>query len=168
GSLVRTEATGYGAVYFMENMLGQHDEGIEGKTAVVSGSGNVALYCAERLVLSGAKVLTVSDSSGFIYDPDGLDEDKLAFLKTLKEVRRGRVAEYVDHYPHARFEPDKRPWSVPCELAFPCATQNELNAEDARTLVGNGLLALAEGANMPTTLESMRVLREAGVLFGPA
>jgi glutamate dehydrogenase (NADP+) len=168
GSLVRTEATGYGAAYFMENMLAQHGEGLKGKSVVVSGSGNVALYCVEKLLEFGAKVLTVSDSAGFVHDPDGIDAEKLAYLKTLKEVQRGRVREYAERYPGARYVAGARPWSVLCDLAFPCATQNELGADDARTLVDNGLLAIAEGANMPTTLDALRLFQNAKVLFGPA
>ncbi|MEE8312486.1 MAG: NADP-specific glutamate dehydrogenase [Candidatus Binatia bacterium] len=168
GSLVRTEATGYGAVYFMENMLAQHGEGLKGKSVVVSGSGNVALYCVEKLLEFDAKVLTVSDSTGFIHDPDGIDAEKLAYLKTLKEVQRGRVHEYAEKYPRALHVAGARPWSVPCDLAFPCATQNEIDIDDARTLIDNGVRAIAEGANMPTTLDALRILQDAGVLFGPA
>lgn len=168
GSLVRTEATGYGAVYFMENMLKAKGDGFEGKTAVVSGSGNVALYCIEKLIEMGAKPVTASDSSGFIHDPDGIDAEKLHWLKEIKEVRRGRIYEYADQYPNATFHADKRPWSVPCELAFPCATQNELNHEEAKTLVKNGLIALAEGANMPSEPKAVIEFLDSKILFGPA
>ena len=168
GSLVRKEATGYGAVYFMENMLAERGDGIAGKRVLVSGSGNVALYCIEKLVQLGAKVLTASDSSGFIHDPDGIDADKLAYLRDLKEVRRGRIGEYAERFPGASFHSGKRPWNVPCDLAFPCATQNELSRDDAKGLLDGGLIALAEGANMPTDIEGVRLFRETGTLFGPA
>ena len=167
GSLVRTEATGYGAVYFMQNMLAVEGEGVEGKTAVVSGSGNVALYCMEKLIQLGAKPVTASDSGGFIHDPGGIDESKLAWLKDLKEVRRGRIREYAEHF-GCDYHEAKRPWGIACDLAFPCATQNELDADDARTLVGNGLVGLAEGANMPSTLDAVHAFLDAKVLFGPA
>lgn len=168
GSLVRTEATGYGAVYFMQNMLDHHGDGVAGKTAVVSGSGNVALYCIEKLNHLGAKVVTASDSGGFVHDPDGIDNDKLEWLKNLKEIRRGRISEYADQFKGATYHEDKTPWSIPCDLAFPCATQNELDASDATTLVKNGLKAVAEGANMPSTLEAVHHFQQNGVLFGPA
>ena len=167
GSLVRTEATGYGAVYFMRSMLEHRGDGIEGKTALVSGSGNVALYCIEKLLHLGAKVLTVSDSGGFIHDPDGIDEEKLAWLKELKQVRHGRVQEYTERFPGATFAVE-RPWVAKADLAFPCATQNELDLEDASRMIANGLVALAEGANMPTTLEAVHAFQDAGVTFGPA
>ncbi len=167
GSLVRTEATGYGAVYFMDNMLAERGDSVEGKTCVVSGSGNVALYCIEKLVQRTAKVVTASDSSGFIYDRDGIHGEKLAWLRELKEVRRGRISEYADKF-GAEFHPDRRPWSVPCELAFPCATQNELDASDADVLIKNGLIGIVEGANMPSTLDAVHCFLNARVLFGPA
>ncbi len=167
GSLVRTEATGYGCVYFMREMLARKGEGFEGKTAVVSGSGNVALHTIEKLNELGARSVTASDSSGFIHDPAGIDAEKLAWLKDLKMVRRGRIHEYAEHF-GCQFHAGERPWGVPCELAFPCATQNELGAEDARTLIGNGLLAVAEGANMPTELDAAHLFLEHRVLFGPA
>ena len=167
GSLVRTEATGYGVVYFSEDMLATRGEGLEGKTAVVSGSGNVALYTMEKLNHLGAKVVTASDSGGFVHDPDGIDDEKLAWLKALKEKRRGRLLEYAEQF-GCRFVPDQRPWSVPCDLAFPCATQNELDGDAARELVKNGTVLVAEGANMPTSLEAVHVFREAGLLHGPA
>ncbi|HID21678.1 MAG TPA: NADP-specific glutamate dehydrogenase, partial [Planctomycetaceae bacterium] len=166
GSLVRKEATGYGAVYFVQNMLASRGEELEGKTAVVSGAGNVAIYCAEKLITSGVKVLTLSDSDGFIFDPDGIDGEKLEWVKELKEVRRGRIREYVERFPRAEFHAKKRPWSVPCDLAFPCATQNELDEDDARTLVANGLKALAEGANMPCRPGAITQFRQARILFG--
>ena len=168
GSLVRTEATGYGTVYFAQNMLEHHGEGIEGRTAVVSGSGNVALYTVEKLLQLGARPLTVSDSGGFVHDPDGIDEEKLEWVKELKEVRRGRISEYVEKYPGARYFPGERPWSVPCEMAFPCATQNELDGDDAKRLIEGGVRVVAEGANMPSTLEATHRFLDAQVLYGPA
>ncbi len=167
GSLMRTEATGYGCVYFMQNMLENRGDGLDGKSCLVSGSGNVAIYAVEKLNELGAKVLTVSDSGGFVHDPDGIDDEKLAWLKDLKEVRRGRIREYVEAFPRATFHEGQRPWSVPAELAFPCATQNELSGADAQTLVDNGLIGLAEGANMPSDLEAVDRFLEARVLFGP-
>jgi glutamate dehydrogenase (NADP+) len=166
GSLVRTEATGYGCVYFTQNMLERIGEGLEGKTCAVSGSGNVAIYTAEKAMRLGAKVVTLSDSSGFIHDPDGLDEDKLAYVKDLKEVRRGRIHEYAEKY-GCDFHPGKRPWSVPVEIAFPCATQNELDGDDAKTLLDNGCRVVAEGANMPTTGEAADRFHAARILFVP-
>lgn len=167
GSLVRTEATGYGTVYFMQDMLATRGDGLEGKTAVVSGSGNVALYCIEKLIRSGAKVVAASDSSGFVHDPDGIDEEKLEWLKRLKEIRRGRIHEYSEHFRKASFHPKQRPWGVPCHLAFPCATQNELNGEDAKALIDNGVVAVAEGANMPTTIDGVHAFTEAKILYAP-
>lgn len=167
GSLVRREATGYGTVYFVENMLDHIGEGLAGKTAAVSGSGNVALYCIEKLLQLGAKVLTVSDSGGFVHDPAGIDEEKLAYLKDLKEVRRGRISEYVDRFPNATYREGERPWSVPVEMAFPCATQNELDGSDAATLVKNGVRIVAEGANMPSTLEAVHQFHGSKVLYAP-
>lgn len=167
GSLIRTEATGYGTVYFMQNMLQHANESIEGRRAVVSGSGNVALYTIEKLNQLGAKVLTASDSSGFVYDPDGISGDRLEWLKDLKEQRRGRIQEYAKEF-GCTFHPEGRPWGIPCELAFPCATQNELSVTDARELVHNGVKAVSEGANMPTELEGIHTFLNAGILFGPA
>lgn len=167
GSLVRTEATGYGAVFFMDEMLSTRGDGLKGKQAVVSGSGNVAIYTIEKLIQLGAKVVTASDSSGFIHDPAGIDVEKLAWLKELKEVRRGRIGEYAEKFGCA-FHQRQRPWAVPCDLAFPCATQNELSAEDARTLISNGVIAVAEGANMPTELTGIHIFQDAKILFGPA
>ena len=167
GSLIRTEATGYGCVYFMQHMLATRDDSLQGKTAVVSGSGNVALYTIEKLVQLGAKVVTASDSNGFIYDPQGIDEEKLMWLKQLKEVRRGRIAEYAEKY-GCEYYLDRRPWGVPCDLAFPCATQNEISPEEARTLVHNGVQAVSEGANMPTALDGVRIFLDAEILYGPS
>jgi glutamate dehydrogenase (NADP+) len=168
GSLVRTEATGYGCVYFCENMFNRVGDSVDGKTVAVSGSGNVAIYATEKATELGGKVVTLSDSGGFIHDPDGIDAEKLAFVKNLKDVRRGRISEYVDKFPKATFHEKVRPWSVPVDVAFPCATQNELNLEDARMLLGNGIKAVAEGANMPTELDAAYAFREHGTLFGPA
>jgi glutamate dehydrogenase (NADP+) len=166
GSLVRKEATGYGAAYFMENMLSHIGEGFDNKTVVVSGSGNVALYCIEKLASYGAKVVTASDSSGFIHDPDGIRDEKFEFLRDLKENRRGRVSEYAEKF-GCDYHEGKTPWGVQCDLAFPCATQNELNLEDAKSLTKNGALAIAEGANMPCTTEAVHYFLENDVLFGP-
>ena len=166
GSLIRREATGYGNAYFMQEMLSHHDEGLEGKTCVISGAGNVALYCAQKLMQLGAKVITLSDSGGFVLDPAGIDEEKLEWLIDLKTRRRGRLSEYAENY-GLEFFPDRKPWRVPCDLAFPCATQNELGAGDALALVENGCKAVSEGANMPTTLEAIKVFRDAEILYGP-
>ncbi|MBL8858391.1 MAG: NADP-specific glutamate dehydrogenase [Planctomycetes bacterium] len=167
GSAVRKEATGYGAVYFADDVMQHHGDGLSGKVAVVSGSGNVALYCIEKLVQLGAKVVSASDSGGTVYDPQGIDPDKLAWLKDLKENRRGRVAEYAEKF-GCEFRADATPWDIECDLAFPCATQNELDATAAQHLAKNGAKLVVEGANMPTTAEAMTVLREAGVLVAPA
>jgi len=168
GSLVRTEATGYGCVYFCGEMFSEQGDSIQGKACVISGSGNVAIYTAEKAIAVGAKVLTLSDSSGFIHDADGIDPEKLAFVKDLKENHRGRISEYVERYPNATFHANARPWAVPCDIAFPCATQNEINAEDARTLLSNGVKAVCEGANMPSTLEAVHAFVDAGILYAPA
>ena len=168
GSVVRTEATGFGTVYFMENMLEAAGDGFKGKTAVVSGSGNVAQYCIDKLIASGAKVLTASDSGGFIHDPAGIDGEKLAWIKDLKENRRGRIREYADHFKGAEFHEGATPWGVSCDLAFPCATQNELHLADAKALVKNGVRAVAEGANMPSTKDAVDAFLDAGIIFGPA
>jgi glutamate dehydrogenase (NADP+) len=167
GSEIRVEATGYGCVYMMEDMLKHHEDGIEGKTAVVSGAGNVAQYTVEKLITLGAKVLTWSDSTGFVHDPHGIDSERLAFVKELKGVRRGGLEQYASAF-GARFVPDARPWSVPCDLAFPCATQNEISAADAQTLVGNGCRAVAEGANMPTEQAGIDIFQRSNVLFAPS
>jgi glutamate dehydrogenase (NADP+) len=167
GSEIRVEATGYGCVYMMEDMLTHHQQSIEGKIALVSGAGNVAQYTVEKLNELGAKVVTVSDSSGFIHDPDGINTERLEFIKELKTVRRGSLREYAEEY-GVLFYPDQRPWCVTADLAFPCATQNEVSEEDAKTLVKNGCIAIAEGANMPTELGGIEVFRKAGVLFAPS
>jgi glutamate dehydrogenase (NADP+) len=168
GSQIRPEATGYGLVYFTEAMLAKRGEGIKGKTATVSGSGNVALYAIERLIQLGAKVVTASDSGGFIHDSDGIDAEKLAWLRDLKEVRRGRIAEYTDKFRRATYHPGERPWNVACELAFPSATQNEIDGDDARALIANDVIAVAEGANMPSTPDAVSEFLTNRVLFGPA
>ncbi|MFW2349917.1 NADP-specific glutamate dehydrogenase [Qipengyuania sp.] len=167
GSKMRPEATGYGAVYFLRNMLQHQEQDVEGKTAVVSGSGNVATHAAEKIVQLGGKVVTLSDSGGFIHDPDCIDQEKIDWVKALKNERRGRISEYADHFAGASFHEGKRPWNVPCDVALPCATQNELNEAEARELVGNGCTAVAEGANMPTTLDGVKVFHDAGILYGP-
>ena len=167
GSLIRTEATGYGAVYFAKEMLATKGDSFQGKTVVISGSGNVAQYACEKVTELGGKVVTLSDSSGFIHDTDGIDAEKLAFIIELKNVRRGRVSEYADKYPSATFTAGSRPWSVRADVALPCATQNELNGEEAAQLVANGVIAVAEGANMPTTPEAIEAFQAAGVLFSP-
>ena len=167
GSLIRPEATGYGCVYFAQNMLAVKGEDFKGKVCAVSGSGNVAQFCAEKLIQLGAKPVTLSDSSGFIYDPDGIDAEKLAFVKELKNVKRGRIKEYADKYPSATYTEGQRPWSVKCDCAFPCATQNELNGDEAKTLIANGVKLVAEGANMPSTPEAVAAFQGAGVMFAP-
>ncbi|MCB0461240.1 MAG: NADP-specific glutamate dehydrogenase [Flavobacteriaceae bacterium] len=167
GSLIRPEATGYGTVYFAENMLATKGDSFKGKTVVISGSGNVAQFACEKATQKGAKVVTLSDSSGYIYDADGIDADKLAFIMELKNVKRGRISEYVKKYSSASFHEGKRPWSVNCDIALPCATQNELNAEEAKALINNNVIAVAEGANMPTTPEAIEALQKAKVLFSP-
>ena len=167
GSLVRTEATGYGSVYFMREMLAARGDGIKGKTAVVSGSGNVALHTIEKLTQLGAKVVTASDSGGFVHDPDGIGPEKLEWLKELKTVRRGRIREYAEEF-GCDFYQRERPWNVPCDLAFPSATQNELRGMDAKALLGNGVVGVCEGANMPTDHDGMQQFLDARILFGPA
>ena len=166
GSYLRPEATGFGVVYMMEEMLALKSEDLAGKTCVVSGSGNVALHCCQRLIHMGARVVTLSDSSGFIHDPDGLDRDKLAWVMDLKLSRRGRIDEYAKEF-GCEFHAGARPWAVPCDLAFPCATQNELDEEDARRLVEGGCRAIAEGANMPSTTAAMEFLARARVPHMP-
>jgi len=168
GSLIRTEATGYGAVYFLQNMLQNIGDDVAGKTAVISGSGNVATHAAEKINQLGGKVLTLSDSEGFIHDPDGITQEKVDWIKALKNVRRGRISEYVKEFKGATFHGDgAKPWSVPCDVALPCATQNELNGAAAETLVKNGCKAVSEGANMPTDLDGVHVFKKAGILYAP-
>ncbi len=167
GSQMRPEATGYGAVYFLQNMLKHAGQDVEGKTAVISGSGNVATHAAEKIVQLGGKVLTLSDSGGFIYDPEGIDLEKIDWVKHHKTHYRGRISEYVDAFPGATFHEGARPWNVEADLALPCATQNELNEEEAKALVKNGVIAVSEGANMPTTLEGVKVFHDAKIMYGP-
>ena len=167
GSLIRPEATGYGNVYFVKNMLATKGQDMAGKTVVISGSGNVAQFAAEKATEMGAKVVALSDSSGFVHDPEGIDEEKLAFIKELKNVKRGRISAYAEAYPTATFVAGERPWSVPCDVALPCATQNELNEEQAQTLVDNGCICVGEGANMPCTPKAIAVFHKAKILFSP-
>jgi glutamate dehydrogenase (NADP+) len=167
GSLIRPEATGYGVVYFTQQMLAHSKQDFEGKKVVISGSGNVAQFAAEKCIQLGAKVLTLSDSSGYIFDQDGIDEEKLAFLMELKNVQRGRIHQYVAHYPKATFHAGKTPWEVPCDIALPCATQNELNEKDAKLLVQNGCHCVGEGANMPSTPKAISIFVKNKVLFAP-
>jgi len=167
GSLIRPEATGYGVVYFTEKMLEHQGNSIKGKTITVSGSGNVAQYATEKCIQLGGKVVTLSDSSGYIMDPDGIDAEKLAFIMDLKNVKRGRIKAYVDQYPKASFHPGKTPWEVPCQIALPCATQNELNGNDATILLKNGCICVGEGANMPCTPEAITQFKQNKILFAP-
>jgi glutamate dehydrogenase (NADP+) len=167
GSLIRPEATGYGDVYFAYNMLKTKGESFDGKTVVVSGSGNVAQYAIEKATQLGGKVVTASDSSGYIYDADGISEEKLAYIMEIKNVNYGRISDYVTKYPNAKFVAGKRPWEVKCDIALPCATQNELNGEEAQMLVNNGCICVAEGANMPSTPEAIEVFQKAKILFAP-
>jgi glutamate dehydrogenase (NADP+) len=167
GSLVRTEATGYGCVYFCQHMLEQIDTSFKGKSVAVSGSGNVATYAVQKATELGGKVVTLSDSGGFIHDPDGIDEEKLAYIIDLKTIKRGRISEYVDKYSKASFHADQRPWGVPCDIALPCATQNEINVAEANTLLKNNVIAVCEGANMPTEADAVHAFLNAGVPFGP-
>lgn len=167
GSLIRPEATGYGNVYFAKNMLATKGEDLNGKTVVVSGSGNVAQFAAEKAMQLGAKVVSFSDSGGCIHDPEGMNEEKIAFVKELKNIRRGRIKEYVDQYPGATYMEGERPWSIPCDIALPCATQNELNEDEAKTLVANGCICVGEGANMPCTPEAIAVFHQSKILFSP-
>jgi glutamate dehydrogenase (NADP+) len=167
GSLIRPEATGYGNVYFAKNMLATKGDSLKGKNVVISGSGNVAQYAAEKVLELGGKVLTMSDSSGYIYDKDGIDADKLAFIMELKNVKRGRVSEYAEKYPSATFHKGERPWGVTCDVALPCATQNELDGDDAAKLLANGCICVSEGANMPSTPEAIEAFHKAKILFAP-
>ncbi|WP_396217371.1 NADP-specific glutamate dehydrogenase [Flavobacterium sp.] len=167
GSLIRPEATGYGDVYFADSMLKTKGKSFAGQTVVVSGSGNVAQYAAEKATQLGGKVVTMSDSSGYIYDEAGIDAEKLAYVMEIKNVNYGRISDYVKKYPSAKFVEGKRPWEVKCDIALPCATQNELNEDEAKTLVANGCFCVAEGANMPTTPEAVIVFQNAKILFAP-
>ena len=164
GSLVRTEATGYGLLYLTNEMLHQNGHNLAGKTVVISGAGNVAIYAAEKAMQLGAKVVTMSDSTGWVYDPDGIE---LAAIKEIKEVNRARLSEYTKYRPNAQYHEGRGVWSIPCDVALPCATQNELHVEDAEMLIKNGVIAVAEGANMPTTMEATQLLIKNNVLFAP-
>ncbi|WP_047549731.1 NADP-specific glutamate dehydrogenase [Psychroserpens sp. Hel_I_66] len=167
GSLIRPEATGYGCVYFAKNMLAEKGDSLKGKTVIISGSGNVAQYACEKATQLGAKVVTMSDSSGYIHDKDGIDAEKLAHIMEIKNVNRGRISEYLDKYSDATFHEGERPWSVNCDIALPCATQNELNGDEAKLLIDNKVIIVAEGANMPTTPEAIEAFQKAKVLFSP-
>lgn len=167
GSKIRPEATGYGTVYFAQNMLKTRNSDVEGKSVVISGSGNVAQYAAEKVLHLGGKVLTLSDSGGYIHDSDGIDEEKLAWVMDLKNNKRGRISEYVDKYPNATYHAGQAPWEVKCDIALPCATQNELNGEHAKMLLDNGCICVAEGANMPSTPDAIHAFDEAKILFAP-
>ena len=166
GSLIRPEATGYGTVYFAEEMLKTRGDSIKGKTVTISGSGNVAQYAVEKCIQLGAKAVTLSDSNGTIYDPAGIDSEKLAYIMELKNVRRGRMKEYADKY-GCQYLEGQRPWSIKCDVALPCATQNELDGNDAETLLKNGTFCVAEGANMPSTLEAVEKFLKSGILYAP-
>jgi glutamate dehydrogenase (NADP+) len=167
GSLIRPEATGYGTVYFADKMLQTKSDSFKGKTVVISGSGNVAQYAAEKTTHLGGKVITLSDSSGYIVDHDGIDESKLAFVMELKNIKRGRISEYVKAYPNAQYVANKTPWEVKCDVALPCATQNELHGPDADLLLQNGCICVSEGANMPSTKEAISKFHAAKILFAP-
>ena len=167
GSLIRPEATGYGTVYFAQEMLATKGDGFKGKKVVISGSGNVAQYAAEKATQLGATVLTLSDSSGYILDTDGIDAEKLAHVMHIKNVERGRISDYLKKYPSATFVAGKTPWGVACDIAMPCATQNELNGDDAKALIAHGVKCVAEGANMPSTPEAIEAFAAARILFSP-
>jgi len=167
GSLIRPEATGYGTVYFADKMLQTKNDSFKGKTVVISGSGNVAQYAAEKTIQLGGKVLTLSDSSGYIVDHEGIDAEKLAHIMTLKNIKRARISAYVETYPNATFVANKTPWDVSCDIALPCATQNELNEKDAEILLKNGCICVSEGANMPSTKEAIAKFHAAKILFAP-
>ena len=167
GSLIRPEATGYGTVYFLLSMLQTRNIELAGKNVLISGSGNVAQYAAEKCIQLGAKVLTLSDSDGYIYDPDGIDREKLDFVMELKNIERGRIKEYADEYPNAVYHAGQRPWNEKADIALPCATQNEINEEEAKALVANGVIAVAEGANMPSTPGAIETFQNAKILYAP-
>ncbi len=167
GSRIRPEATGYGLIYFVQEIFKTIGETWEGKRITISGSGNVAQFAAEKSIQCGAKVLTMSDSGGFIYDEKGITPEKLAFITELKEIRRGRIKEYVEHYPEARYFENEKPWRIPCDIALPCATQNELDGDDARKLIDNGCRFVAEGANMPSTTEAIALFNKEKVYYVP-
>lgn len=168
GSEIRTEATGYGVVYFMQDMLATKGQTFAGKRCLISGSGNVAQYAVEKIIELGGTVVAMSDSSGTIYDKDGITTEKLAHVKNLKEVQRARISEYLNTYPAAEFYEGKTPWHIPCDLAFPCATQNEINGEDAANLVRNGCMGVSEGANMPSNQDAITTFQKAGLLYAPS
>ncbi len=167
GSLIRPEATGYGTVYFAEDMLNYEGNSLKGKTVTISGAGNVAQYAAEKCLHLGAKVLTMSDSNGFIFDKDGINEDKLKHIMFLKNVKRSRISEYLKKYPNASYVKDKKPWSIKCDVALPCATQNELDHLDAKNLISNGCYCVAEGANMPCTIKAISEFKQNKILYAP-
>ena len=167
GSLIRPEATGYGVVYFTEQMLNYKDNSLNGKKITISGSGNVAQYATEKCIQLGAKVLTLSDSSGYIMDPDGIDEEKLGFIMELKNIKRARIGSYIEKYPKASFHSRETPWRVACEIAIPCATQNELNGNDAEILLKNGCICVGEGANMPCSPDAIELFKKNKILFAP-
>ena len=167
GSLIRPEATGYGCVYFAEEMLNHKGDSMKGKTVAISGSGNVAQFAAEKCIQLGAKVVTMSDSKGTIHDPEGITAEKLAYIMDLKNVQRGRISEYASAYSSATFLEGQRPWGVSVDVALPCATQNELDGNEANTLLANGCVCVAEGANMPCTPEAIEAFHSAGILFAP-
>jgi len=167
GSLIRPEATGYGSVYFAQNMLTTRHEGLEGKVCTVSGSGNVSQYTVKKLIELGAKCVSLSDSNGTIYDPSGIDAEKLAYVMELKNIRRGRIRDYAEKYPGVEYREGDRPWGIKCDCAFPSATQNEISEEDAKRLVGNGCMLVSEGANMPTVPDGVDVFLENKILYGP-
>ena len=167
GSLMRTQATGYGVCYFAQEMLATRGETFEGKTVDISGSGNVAQYAAQKAMQLGAKVVTLSDSDGSIYDPDGLDEEKFKYVLELKNIRRGRIKEYATKYPKAQYFPGQRPWHIPCDIALPCATQNEIEKADAENLVKGGCFCVVEGANMPSTPEAIAIFQSNKMLYSP-
>ena len=167
GSLLRPEATGYGVCYFAQEMLATRGKSFEGQTVVISGSGNVAQYAAKKAMALGAKVVSLSDSNGSIYDPAGLDEEKLAYVLELKNIKRGRIKEYAERFPGVTYMEGRRPWSIPCDIALPCATQNEIEKEDAEALVKGGCYCVVEGANMPTTPEAIAIFQNAGLLYSP-
>ena len=167
GSLIRPEATGYGTVYFAENMLHHVSKSIKGKTVTISGSGNVAQYAAEKCIQLAAKVVSMSDSSGTIYDSEGINEEKLAFIMDLKNIKRGRISKYVDEYPKAKFFKNKTPWNIKCDIALPCATQNELNDKDAKALINNGCICVSEGANMPCNPDAIKIFKSNKILYAP-
>ncbi len=167
GSLIRPEATGYGTVYFAENMLHHVSKSIKGKTVTISGSGNVAQYAAEKCIQLAAKVVSMSDSSGTIYDSEGINEEKLAFIMNLKNIKRGRISKYIDEYPKAKFFKNKTPWNIKCDIALPCATQNELNEKDAKALISNGCICVSEGANMPCNPDAIKIFKSNKILYAP-